>query len=70
MQHINQNDQMMQKGESVKDNRAKAIRTMDKLRLSMLLEDISQHKEKYPKSKEEWLDWLNAEKKSSNIYEL
>lgn len=52
------------------DNRAKAIRSMDKLRLAMLLEDVSQHKEKYPKSKEEWLNWLNAEKKSSNIYEL
>ena len=54
----------------MENSRAKAIKTMDKLRLAMLLEDISKHKEKYPESKEEWLNWLNAEKKSSNIYEL
>lgn len=40
-------------------NRMQVIRKMDKLRVSMLLEQIVKHFEDYPSSREEWLTWLN-----------
>lgn len=36
-------------------NRMQVIRKMDKLRVSMLLEQIVKHFEDYPSSREEWL---------------
>lgn len=40
-------------------NRMQVIRRMDKLRVSMLLEQIVKHSEDYPSSRKEWLTWLN-----------
>ena len=41
--------------------KAQTIRVLDKLRLALLLDDISSHPEKYPRNKNEWLYWLNTE---------
>lgn len=43
------------------NNKAQAIRSLDKLRMAHLLDDISGKPEKYPQNVNEWLDWLNKE---------
>lgn len=43
------------------NNRAQAIRSLDKLRLAHFLTLIVENPEEYPKNTMEWLDWLNAE---------
>ena len=45
------------------DNKAKAIRSLDELRLSYLLNDIKSNPDKYkcPDDPEGWLEWLNKE---------
>lgn len=45
------------------NNKAQAIRSLDKLRLSYLLDDIKSNpdKYKYPDDPEGWLEWLNKE---------
>lgn len=43
------------------DNRSQAIRSLDKLKLSYLLDDIAKNPNKYPSNPIEWLDWLNAD---------
>ena len=45
------------------DNKAQAIRSLDELRLSYLLNDIKSNPDKYkcPDDPEGWLEWLNKE---------
>lgn len=43
------------------NNNAQTIRSLDKLRMAHLFDDISNNPDKYPKGVNEWLDWLNKE---------
>lgn len=52
-----------------KKNRSQAIREMDKLRLSMFLNDIKHNPHKYPEDQMAWLDWLN-EDSGDNVLSL
>ena len=51
------------------DNRAQAIRSLDKFRLARFLTHIVENSKEYPQNTIEWLDWLNAESGES-IYKL
>ena len=41
------------------NNKAQAIRSMDKLRMAYLFYDMQKNPAKYPSTREEWLEWLN-----------
>lgn len=43
------------------NNKAQAIRSLDKLRMEHLLKDISDNSSKYPKDINGWLEWLNTD---------
>ena len=43
------------------NNKAQAIRSLDKLRMAHLFNDMKSNPEKYPNSVEEWLEWLNKD---------
>ena len=43
------------------NNKAQVIRSLDKLRMAHLLNDMKANPEKYPNSVEEWLEWLNKD---------
>lgn len=43
------------------NNKAQAIRSLDKLRMAHLLRDIAENPNKYPKDVNSWIEWLNAE---------
>lgn len=47
------------------NNKTQAIRSLDKLRMAHLLDDISSKPEKYPQNVNEWLDWLNKESENN-----
>lgn len=50
-------------------NKAQAIRNMDKLRMAYLFDDMQKNSEKYPSTREEWLEWLNKDS-GNNIFDL
>lgn len=43
------------------NNKAQAIRSLDKLRMAYFLKDISDNPIKYPKDINGWLEWLNTD---------
>lgn len=43
------------------NNKAQAIRDLDKLRLAILLDDIKKNSDKYPDSRNDWVEWLNED---------
>lgn len=43
------------------NNRAQAIREMNKLHMAYIFKNITEHPENYPKNTTEWLEWLNAD---------
>ena len=43
------------------DNKAQVIRSLDKVRMAWLFQDMREHPEKYPKNRAEWFDWLNED---------
>jgi len=43
------------------DNKAQVIRSLDKLRMAYLLNDIKKNTDKYPNDTMEWVEWLNMD---------
>jgi len=43
------------------NNKAQAIRELDKLRMAYLLDDIKRNPDKYPDNRMDWVEWLNKE---------
>lgn len=43
------------------DNKAQVIRSLDKLRMAYLLDDIKKNPDKYPNDTMEWVEWLNMD---------
>ena len=42
-------------------NKTQVIRSLDKLRMAYLLNDIKSNLDKYPNTTMEWLEWLNMD---------
>lgn len=51
------------------DNKAQVIRSLDKVRMAHLLNDIKTNPDKYPATVEEWLEWLNKDS-SDDLFNL
>ena len=51
------------------NNKAQAIRSLDKVRMAHLLNDIKNNPDKYPENVEGWIIWLNK-KSGDNIFSL
>lgn len=47
------------------NNKAQAIKELDKLRLAYLLDDIKNNPDKYPDNRMDWLEWLNKDSGSN-----
>lgn len=47
------------------NNKAQAIRSLDKLRMAHLFNDMKEHPEKYPNDVTEWIEWLNKDSGNS-----
>lgn len=43
------------------NNKAQVIRSLDKLRMAYLLDDIKKNQDKYPNDTMEWVEWLNTD---------
>lgn len=43
------------------EDKAHVIRSLDKLRMAHLLNDIKNYSEKYPNDVNGWLEWLNKD---------
>lgn len=43
------------------DNKAQVIRSLDKLRMAYLLDDIKKNPDKYPNDTMEWVEWINMD---------
>lgn len=51
------------------NNKAQTIRSLDKLRMAHLFNDMQKNPTKYPQNVEDWLTWLN-QKSGDNILNL
>lgn len=43
------------------EDKAHVIRSLDKLRMAHLFNNIKSHPEKYPDNVNDWLEWLNKD---------
>lgn len=43
------------------NNKAQAIRELDKLRLALLFDDMKKNPDKYPNGTNDWIEWLSKD---------
>ena len=55
--------------QKITNNKAQTIRSLDKLRMAHLFNDMQKNPTKYPQNVEDWLTWLN-QKSGDNILNL
>lgn len=51
------------------NNTTQVIRTLDKMRLAMLLFDIKNNSNKYPNDIDGWVQWLNKDS-GDNVFDI
>lgn len=47
------------------NNKSQVIRSLDKVRMAWLLNDIKENPDKYPNTRTEWFEWLNQDSGNS-----
>lgn len=67
--NIENNDTLEKDEYGRENNKAQTIRSLDKLRMAHLFNDMQKNPTKYPQDVESWLTWLN-QKSGDNIFNL